>query len=89
MVLFVQPDVTVTHMISFDLKHGSDIWAKLNKTGRLDTDGGSYEISKGELGSAVNCDGLVESKSSLEMIFALVWDQPKVQFKGKKHNFTR
>jgi hypothetical protein len=76
-------------MISFDLKHGSDIWAKLNKNGRLDTESCSYEITKGEVGVAVNSAGLVASNSCLEMVFVLVWDQPEVTFKGKEHTFTR
>jgi len=76
-------------MISFDLKNGSDIWAKLDRNGRLDTESCSYVISKGEVGIAVNSAGLVRSNSTLEMVFALTWDQPQVTFKEHEQVFTR
>lgn len=76
-------------MNQFDLKTGSDIWLKLNKTGRLDTESCSYELAKGEMGIAVNCITEVGPKGMEEMVFTLAWDQPYIRFKGKQYTHTR
>ena len=86
---YFQPGVSATHMMSFDVNHGTDLWEKLTTRSCLDNESGSYEIRKGEVGSAVNGCGSVRPNSVLEMTFALVWDQPKIRFKGKQHEHTR
>jgi hypothetical protein len=76
-------------MNQFDLKTGSDIWLKLAKTGRLDVESCSYELTHGEMGIAVNCQTTLEAGESKEMVFTLVWDQPKIKFKGKSCTHIR
>lgn len=76
-------------MTSFDLKHGSDIWEKLSTRGALDKESSHYEIRKGELGCAVCASRMVPANSTKEMVFSLVWDQPKIKFKCKQYEHTR
>lgn len=76
-------------MNQFDLKNGSDIWLKLSKTAKLDTETCTYQLAKGEMGVAVNCLAEIDSKKSQEFVFVLSWDQPQIRFKGKQHTHTR
>ena len=69
-------------MVTFDLQYGSDLWTNLCRSGKLDKETGYYKISKGEVGTAMNSSGLVNGNSNLEMVFSLVWDQPRIAFKG-------